>query len=120
MLDLSVTVNTYPGGVASVTIPTIQPSESMSMVGLVLLIVLGLVVVTTLALLIMYFMNRKKLRAGGIHALVSNKSSSKVLHEEDDPKNNSGVVYESDAKNTPQSEDSLRMEDVSAPRVVPV
>lgn len=87
VLDMAVTVNTYPGGVASVTIPTIQPTESMSTVGLVLLIVLGLVVVTALALLIMYFMNRKKLKAGGAHALVSNKNSSKVLQESDDLKN---------------------------------
>lgn len=83
-----------------------------------MLVVLGLVVVSALALLVMYFLNRKKLKAGGLHALVFNKNSSKVLNDAEDGKNSG--VYEPEAKNTPQSEDSMRIEDVSAPRVVPV
>ena len=98
---MSVTVNTYPGGVVTVTIPPVQASsDSMSVELLVLLIVLGLVVVTALALVIMYIMNRKKLKAGGLHALVFNKNSSKVLQDSVDEKSNA-VVYEADAKHTP-------------------
>lgn len=119
MLDLSVTVNTYPGGVATVEIPTIEPpSESMSIELLVLLIVLGLIVVTTVALIIMYVVNRKKLKAGGLQAFVFNKNSAKVLDESFDGKNSG--VYEPDGKNFPQSEESMRVEEISAPRAVPI
>lgn len=116
---MSMTVNTYPGGVAQITIPTIQPSESMSVVGLVLLIVFGLVLVSVLALLIMYFMNRSKLKAGGAHALVFRKSTSTAPKDSDDPINvSAGGIYEAEGKNAPQNEESMRMEDVSVPRVV--
>ena len=85
VLDMSVTVNTYPGGVVTVTIPPMEPSETMSVSELVLLVVLGLIAVSAIGLVIMYIMNKKKLKAGGLHALVFNRHP-KVISESEEGK----------------------------------
>ena len=60
MLDTSVQVNTYEGGVVSIDIPVIQPDTSISVTTLVLIGIGGLFVVTSLLFVTMILINKKK------------------------------------------------------------
>ena len=113
VLDMAITINTYPGDVVSIAIPTIQPGESVSVAGVVMLIVMGLVVVAALALLLMYILNRKKLKA----RFSFGKSSAKVLHEEES-KNGADAICDSEAK-IAESEYPMRVEGIDEPSVAP-
>lgn len=71
----------------------------MSIGSIVSLVMLGLVVITVAILLIMYFLKKKKMRGGRLHSIIFNKSSAKVLNEEDEIKNSQ--ILDSEAKMAP-------------------
>lgn len=81
VLDISIQVNSYPGGVISQNIPIIQPETSMSITGLVVVIVIGIALLTVVALLLMFFMNRKKIKYGGLNSVVFKKSSTNKVQQ---------------------------------------